>query len=225
MYKNPMRSSIKKKLTLAVPKGRILKELLPILKNAGIEPEDDFFNDESRSLQFTTNHENLVIIRVRAFDVASFVAFGAAQIGIAGSDVIEEFDYDELYEPLDLKIGTCRLSLAAPETHQEDPLAQGLSHIKIATKYPNLTSRYFKAHGIQTECIKLSGAMEVAPRLGLANHIVDLVSTGSTLKANHLKEVRTLCEISSKLIVNRSAMKTRINEISDFINSIEAHIS
>lgn len=196
------------KLILAVPKGRILQELKPLLKKAGIVPEKDFFDEDSRALQFKTNHKNLDLIRVRSFDVPIFVAYGGAHFGIAGSDVLEEFDYTELYSPLDLNIGHCRLSVAMPANDAKNENADRHSHLRIATKYPNITSRYYAARGIQAECIKLNGAMEIAPALGLANRIVDLVSSGKTLKANGLVETEVILNVSSRLIVNRSALKT-----------------
>lgn len=206
-----------KKLILALPKGRILEEVTPLLARCSIIPEDDFNNDNSRKLRFTTNHENLDIIRVRAFDVATFVAYGGAHMGVVGSDAIEEFNYSEIYAPLDLGIGTCRLSVAMlkADAEQEDP-AQW-SHIRVATKYPNLTARHFAARGVQTECVKLNGAMEIAPALGLARRIVDLVSTGGTLKANNMVEVEKILDVSSRFIVNRSTLKTRNTEINQWI--------
>ena len=207
------------KLILAVPKGRILKELLPLLGECGIEPESAFSDPASRLLRFTTNIPKLDIIRVRAFDVATFTAFGAAHLGVVGSDVIEEFDYSELYAPVDLKIGPCRLSVAMPKemASQDDP--RQWSHIHVATKYPNLTRKHFAARGVQTECIKLSGAMEIAPSLGLAKHIVDLVSTGSTLTANGLVEIEKIIDISSHLVVNRTALKTRPEAMQEWIRT------
>jgi ATP phosphoribosyltransferase len=142
---------------------------------------------------------------VRAFDVATFVAFGAAQAGIVGSDVIEEFDFSELYAPVDLGIGHCRLSLAAPGGAKPSLSA---SHIRVATKYPSITKRWFEKQGVQAECIKLNGAMELAPGLGLAGQIVDLVSTGRTLADNGLAETATIMQVSARLIVNRAALKT-----------------
>jgi ATP phosphoribosyltransferase len=197
------------KLILAVPKGRILKELLPVLQKCGIEPEAAFSDPGSRLLRFKTNHDNLDIIRVRAFDVATFTAFGAAHLGVVGSDVIDEFDYDELYAPVDLKIGECRLSVAMPNEFAKDPSLSKESHVRVVTKYPNLTRQHFAKQGVQTECIKLNGAMEIAPSLKLARRIVDLVSTGSTLKANGLSEVEKIIDISTHLIVNRTALKTQ----------------
>jgi ATP phosphoribosyltransferase len=204
-------------LVLALPKGRILKELRPLLRHVGIEPEKEFDDDDSRLLHFATNIPNLSIIRVRSFDVATFVAFGAAHIGIAGSDVLMEFDYPDIYAPIDLGIGGCRLSIAEPRALMEHDDLTRWSHIRVATKYPHITQRYFAARGIQAECIKLNGAMELAPGLGLASRIVDLVSSGGTLKANGLAEVEKIADVSSRLIVNRAAFKTRPDEISDWI--------
>lgn len=204
-------------ITLAVPKGRILEELQPVMARAGIIPEPDFFNESSRKLQFTTNNAELTLIRVRSFDVATFVAFGAAQLGVAGSDVLMEFDFPDIYAPLDLGIGQCRISVAeARELVEKDDPARW-SHVRVATKYPNITKAHFAARGVQAECIKLSGAMELAPRLGMCSAIVDLVSSGATLKANGLAEIEKIADVSSRLIVNRTALKTRGDEISLWI--------
>jgi ATP phosphoribosyltransferase len=205
-------------LVLALPKGRILKELRPLLAHVGIEPEAEFDNDDSRLLRFRTGVPNLSIIRVRSFDVATFVAFGAAHLGVAGSDVLMEFDFAELYAPLDLGIGKCRLSVAEPVALSEGDDPARWSHVRVATKYPELTKRHFAARGVQAECIKLNGAMELAPTLGLCRRIVDLVSTGSTLKANGLVEIEKIMDVSSRLIVNRAAFKTRSEEISGWID-------
>jgi ATP phosphoribosyltransferase len=193
-------------LTFAVPKGRILDEALPVMARAGVEPAAEFHDPKSRALAFATNRADTRLIRVRAFDVATFVAHGAAQVGIVGSDVIEEFDYADLYAPVDLGIGICRLSVARLASDADEP--GGASHLRVATKYPSLTRRYFEAAGVQAECVKLNGAMELAPSLGLARQIVDLVSTGRTLKENGLIETAVLLEISARLIVNRTALKT-----------------
>jgi ATP phosphoribosyltransferase len=193
------------KLIFAIPKGRILDEALPMLRAVGIDPEPDFFNEKSRALIFSTNRADVSIIRVRAFDVASFVAHGAAHIGIVGSDVVDEFDYSELYAPVDLGFGQCRLSLAMPVG--APALDARASHIRIATKYPTTTRRWFAGQGIQAECIKLNGAMEIAPLLGLAPAIVDLVSTGRTLVENGLEERATIADVSARLIANRAAFK------------------
>ncbi len=194
-------------LTFAVPKGRILDEALPVMARAGVVPEAAFHDKGDRSLSFATEDGAMRVIRVRAFDVATFVAFGAAQAGIVGSDVIEEFDYSELYAPVALGIGHCRLSVAEPK--DASACAPGnASHLRVATKYPNLTSRWFERQGIQAECVKLSGAMELAPSLGLSMRIVDLVSTGRTLADNGLVETDVIMPISARLIVNRAALKT-----------------
>lgn len=208
------------KLILALPKGRILSEVLPLLSRAGIEPEPEFSDRATRKLRFDTNDPEIEIIRVRAFDVATFVAFGAAHFGVAGSDVIMEFDYPELYAPLDLNIGKCRLSVAAPQSVVAVDNPARWSHVRVATKYPNLTQRHFARRGVQAECIKLNGAMELAPTLGLCRRIVDLVSTGGTLKANGLVEIETIAEISSRLVVNRAALKTRATMLTCWIDRI-----
>ncbi len=196
-------------ITIAVPKGRIFSELAPLMSAIGITPEEKFFDEDDRALQFQSNVAGLSFIRVRSFDVATFVAYGAAQLGVCGSDVMEEFSYPDLYAPLDLGIGKCRLSVAEPAglAAEDDPARW--SHVKIATKYPAITQRHFAARGVQAECIKLSGAMELAPAIGLSQRIVDLVSSGATLKANGLVEVEKLMDVSSRLIVNRAAFKTR----------------
>ncbi|WP_073975969.1 ATP phosphoribosyltransferase [Erythrobacter donghaensis] len=193
-------------LTFAVPKGRILDEALPVMARAGVKPAADFHDPKSRALAFGTTRPDMRLIRVRAFDVATFVAHGAAQVGIVGSDVIEEFDYADLYAPVDLGIGLCRLSVARMASDADE--AGTASHLRVATKYPSLTRRHFEAAGVQAECVKLNGAMELAPSLGLARQIVDLVSTGTTLRENGLIETAVILEISARLIVNRTALKT-----------------
>ncbi|MGF1609325.1 MAG: ATP phosphoribosyltransferase [Kiloniellales bacterium] len=207
-------------LVLAVPKGRILGEVVPLLRRAGIEPEAAFEDEDSRQLRFRCRQSGLTLIRVRSFDVATFVAFGAAQLGIAGNDVLMEFDYPEVYAPVDLGIGRCRLSVAEPRelVERDDPTRW--SHIRIATKYPEITRRHFAARGVQAECIKLNGAMELAPSLGLCRRIVDLVSSGATLKANDLVEVECIAEVTSRLIVNRTALKTRAEEIGCWVERL-----
>jgi len=204
-------------IVLALPKGRILKEVMPLLKLAGIKPEAAFADEEARQLQFATNHPHLSIIRVRAFDVATFVAFGAAQLGVAGTDVIMEFDYPELYAPLDLKVGHCRVSVAETTelAGKDDP--SRWSHVRVATKYPEITRRHFAARGVQAECIKLNGALELAPKLGLCRRIVDLVSSGRTLRENGLVEVEKIADVTSRLIVNRAAAKTWPVEIGRWV--------
>ena len=203
-------------IIFAIPKGRILDEALPLMQAAGIEPEAAFFDKESRALMFDTSDPGVRIIRVRAFDVATFVAHGAAQAGIVGSDVIDEFDYSELYAPVDLNIGHCRISVAEPAelAAMDDP--RSWSHVRVATKYPKLTRKHFAARGVQAECVKLNGAMEIAPLLGLSSRIVDLVSSGKTLKENGLVEVEKIAEVSARLVANRAAFKTDAR-VSDLI--------
>jgi len=205
------------KLVLALPKGRILKEVMPMVRSAGIEPEAAFDDDSARQLRFTTNIPDLDIIRVRSFDVATFVAFGAAHLGVAGNDVLMEFDYPELYAPLDLDIGHCRISVAEPESMMDNDDPSTWSSVRVATKYPELTRKHFEARGVHAECIKLNGAMELAPQLGLCRRIVDLVSSGATLKANGLVEIERICDITSRLTVNRATWKTRPDEIGGWI--------
>lgn len=206
------------KLVLALPKGRILKEVAPLLAEAGIAPEPAFSDPDSRQLRFATNHPGLDIIRVRSFDAATFVAFGAAQIGIAGNDVLMEFDFPEIYAPVDLGIGHCRLAVAEPADLAGEDNPARWSHIRIATKYPEITRKHFAARGVQAECIKLNGAMELAPSLGLCHRIVDLVDSGRTLRENGLVEVEHIANVSSRLIVNRTALKTRATTINAWID-------
>jgi ATP phosphoribosyltransferase len=205
------------KLVLALPKGRILKEVMPVVNRAGIMIEDAFDDDDARQLRFSTNIPSLDVIRVRNFDVATFVAFGAAQLGVAGNDVLMEFDYPEIYAPLDLGVGHCHLAIAEPADLVEGDDPARWSHVRVATKYPEITRRYYAARGVQAECIKLNGAMELAPGLFLSRRIVDLVQTGSTLKANGLVEIERIAEITSRLVVNRAAVKTRPDEVEFWI--------
>ena len=207
-------------LVMALPNGRILGEVMPLLHRIGIEPEPAFADPKSRQLRFATSDPGLDLIRVRSFDVATFVAFGAAQLGVAGNDVLMEFDYSEIYAPLDLDIGHCHMAVAAPAdwAAHEDP--RSWSHLRVATKYPEITRRHFAARGVQAECIKLNGAIELAPLLGLCRHIVDLVQTGATLAANGLVEIEHIADVTSRLIVNRPALKTRPEEIGQWIERL-----
>lgn len=213
------------KLILAIPKGRILEQLLPVLERADIVPEAKFFDAKDRSLQFATNNPELDVIRVRSFDVPSFVAYGGAQLGVAGSDVLAEFDYPDLYTPLDMNLGHCRMSVAMPEGLAETDKAESWSHVRVATKYPRITRQFYAEKGVQAECIKLNGAMELAPSLGLCNRIVDLVETGSTLKANGLVEVKKILDVSSRLIVNRPAYKTDGQHVRAIVDKLSEAIS
>jgi ATP phosphoribosyltransferase len=211
-------------LVLAVPRGRILDELRPLLARVGVVPEPAFEDDDARQLEFSTNIASLRIVRVRSFDVATFVAFGAAQLGVAGNDVLMEFDYREIYAPLDLGIGRCRISVAEPADLGATDDPRRWSHVSVATKYPEITRRHFAARGVQAECIKLNGALELAPSLGLCQRIVDLVATGKTLKANGLVEVEHIADVTSRLIVNRTAFKTRHDEIGRWIEAFRSAV-
>ena len=207
-------------LILALPKGRILDEVMPLLARAGIRPEKAFSDPADRQLRFRTNRGDIEIIRVRSFDVATFVAFGAAALGVVGSDVLMEFDYPEVYSPVDLKVGRCRLAVAEPAQLSRDDDPSRWSHIRIATKYPEITRRHFAARGVQAECIRLSGAMELAPTLGLCQRIVDLVSTGATLRANNLVQIEQIAEVTARLVVNRAALKTDPDRVGAWVERI-----
>ena len=208
-------------LVIALPKGRILKELHPVLARAGLIPAEDYADEDSRRLRFPTNDSTVDVIRVRPFDVATFVAHGAAAIGVCGADVLMEFDYPEIYAPLDLGIGRCRVSVAEPvNATPDDP--RRWSRVTVATKYPNIAQRHYAARGVQAEIVHLNGAMELAPSMGLARLIVDLVQTGSTLKANGLQETEVIAHVTSKLIVNRTALKTRPEAIGAWIARFRA---
>ena len=206
--------------TIALPKGRILDVVLPILSKAGIEPEASFFDKKDRKLRFSSNISNIDLIRVRSFDVVTFLAYGAAQMAFVGSDVLTEFNHSEVYSPYDLNIGKCRMVVAAQEeiVLKEDP--RTWSNVRVATKYPNMTRKYFESRGVHAECIKLNGAMELAPSMGLCKRIVDLVETGSTLNANGLVEVEEICKVSTRLAVNRSFLKTNSSSIQPWIDKV-----
>jgi ATP phosphoribosyltransferase len=204
-------------LILALPKGRILQECAPLLARAGIHPHADYADEDSRMLRFPTNDPALDVVRVRSFDVATFVAFGAAQIGICGADVLMEFDYPEIYAPLDLGIGACRVSVAEPRETAGSDDPRTWSRVRVATKYPNIAGRHYAARGINADVVHLNGAMELAPGLGLTRLIVDLVATGSTLKANGLVETEVIAHVTSRLIVNRTALKTHPEQVGAWI--------
>ena len=213
------------KIIIAVPRGRIIKECKKILLKTSFAPDPLLFDKNTRKLKFKSNNKNIEFIKVRAFDACTFVAFGAAQIGIAGEDVIQENDYSEVYAPLDLNIGHCKISVAAKQSllKKEDP--ETWSNIRVATKYPNITKKYFSSKGIQTEIIKLNGSMELAPSLNMCRRIVDLVSTDKTLKENGLVKIEDIMKIQSKLIINRSAYKTDMIKIKKIITEIQNIIS
>ena len=212
-------------LVLALPKGRILDECIPLLARAGINPAPDYADESSRRLRFPTDDPMLDVVRVRPFDVATFVAFGGAQIGICGADVLMEFDYPEIYAPLDLGIGACRVSVAEPAdgAGMDDP--SRWSRVKVASKYPNIARRHFAARGVHADVVHLNGAMELAPSLGLSRLIVDLVQTGSTLKANGLVESEVIAHVTSRLIVNRTALKTQPEAVSAWIARFRAALT
>ena len=214
-----------KDIIIALPKGRILKQVLPIFDKVGIIPEKSFFNEKDRKLKFETNIPNIKLIIVRSFDVATFLIYGAAHIAIIGSDVLEEFNHSEIYSPIDLKIGLCRLVVATTKEilSDEDPLTW--SYVRVATKYPNLTSEHFKKRGVHADCIKLNGAMELAPSMGLCRRIVDLSESGETLKANGLIEIEEIMKVSTRLAINRNAYKTNFKEINKIIKKFEGFLN
>lgn len=198
-------------LTIAVSKGRIFQEALPLLARAGIVPVDD--PETSRKLILDTNRKDVRLVVIRAADVPTYVEHGAADIGVAGKDVLLEYGGEGLYEPLDLGIARCRMMLAGPRSPAATP-----SRLRVATKYVNTTRRYFAECGMQVEIIKLYGSMELAPVAGLADRIVDLVDTGNTLRANGLEPMTTIAEISSRLIVNRASMKMKHVAVTRFVD-------
>ena len=214
-----------KDIIIALPKGRILKQVLPIFNKIGIIPEKSFFNEKDRKLKFETNIPNIKLIIVRSFDVATFLIYGAAHIAIIGSDVLEEFNHSEIYSPIDLNIGLCRLVVATTKEilNDEDPLTW--SYVRVATKYPNLTSEHFKKRGVHADCIKLNGAMELAPSMGLCRRIVDLSESGETLKANGLIEIEEIMKVSTRLAINRNAYKTNFKKINEIIKKFEEIIN
>ena len=216
---------LNRKFTVALPKGRILDLVVPILSKIGIEPEEAFFDNKDRKLRFNTNITGVDIIRVRSFDVVTFLAYGAAQMAFVGSDVLTEFNHSEVYSPFDLNIGQCRMVVAAQKetVDKEDP--RTWSHVRVATKYPNITQNYFEKRGVHAECIKLNGAMELAPSMWLCKRIVDLVESGSTLKANGLVEIEEICQVSTRLAINRSYLKTNSHTIQPWIDKIDEVIN
>jgi len=208
-------------ITFALPKGRIMQDSMELFARIGITcPE---MKGDSRKLVFENPQDRYRFMAVRATDVPTYVEYGCADIGVVGKDTLLEQNKD-LYEPLDLKFGYCRMVVAEPQElrQQDDPA--NWSNIRVATKYPNVTERYFAARGIQVELIKLYGSIELAPLVGLSERIVDLVSTGGTLKANGMVEVETIAEITSRLIVNRASLKTKHWRISAILEGLEAVI-
>lgn len=201
-------------ITIALSKGRIFKETLPLLAAADIVPAED--PETSRKLILDTNHDDIKLLIIRATDVPTYVQFGAADIGVAGKDVLMEHGGEGLYEPVDLKIAKCRLMTAGKV--DADPVN---GRLRVATKFTNVARRYFESRGEQVEVIKLYGSMELGPIVGLADLIVDVVDTGNTLKANGLKPMDHIADISSRLVVNKAAMKMKHEQISNIINGVK----
>ncbi|MEJ2059676.1 MAG: ATP phosphoribosyltransferase [Gammaproteobacteria bacterium] len=201
-------------LTIALSKGRIFKETLPLLAAAGIVPQDD--PETSRKLILDTNLPAVKLVIIRATDVPTYVQYGAADLGVAGKDVLMEHGGEGLYEPLDLRIARCKLMVAGPEG---SPATRG--RMRIATKFVNTTRRYYAEQGRQVEIIKLYGSMELAPLVGLADRIVDLVDTGNTLRANGLAPLEHIADISSRLVVNKAAMKMKASVIKDLLSQLK----
>ena len=204
-------------LTIALAKGRILGETLPLLARAGIVPADDL--SSSRKLVFATNHDNIKLVLIRSADVPTYVQYGAADLGVAGKDVLAEHGGEGLYERVDLKIACCKMMTAG---FADKPLPR--TRLKVATKYPRITRQFFLNQGRQVELIKLYGSMELAPVVGLADIIVDLVATGSTLRANGLTPLEHIMDISSRLIVNRASLKMKNQPIKDLVEIIETAV-
>lgn len=205
-------------LNIALSKGRILEESLPLLARAGVTPAENPL--KSRKLIFDTNLPDVKLTVIRAADVPTYVRFGAADLGIAGKDVLMEDEGDGLYELLDLKIARCRLMVAEPASlaTRDDPKLW--TRVRVATKYVNITRRHFAAKGIQTDIIKLYGSMELAPLVGLSDRIVDLVETGNTLKANGLAEVEHIADISAWLVANKASMKMKHDDLKALVDRL-----
>ena len=205
-------------ITFALPKGRIMQDSMELFGKIGITcPE---MAGDSRKLVFENPQDRYRFMAVRATDVPTYVEYGCADIGVVGKDTLLEQNKD-LYEPLDLKFGYCRMVVAEPKELQQQDDPASWSNIRVATKYPNVTERFFAAKGVQVELIKLYGSIELAPLVGLSERIVDLVSTGGTLKANGMVEVETIAEVTSRLIVNRASLKTKHQRITRIIEGLE----
>ncbi len=205
-----------KSITVALPKGRLLKEAVEFLVKSGIDATETL--SETRKLVFYW--KNYRFILVKPMDVPTYVYYGTADVGIAGKDVIEEKSF-ELYEPLDLKFGACRLSVAEPEDIPEPYDIDRLSYIRVATKYPKITDAYFRSKGIHPEIITLYGSVELAPLVGLSERIVDLVQTGTTLRVNGLREVDVILNSTARLVVNRASLKTKYSVIKEMIDRMK----
>ncbi|MEI6208193.1 MAG: ATP phosphoribosyltransferase [Desulfuromonadales bacterium] len=205
-------------ITIAIPKGRILEESVELFGRIGIDCRE--LLSDSRKLIFENLEQRMRYMIVRATDVPTYVEYGSADLGIVGRDTLMEQGRD-VYEPLDLKFGYCRMMVAEPAILAKGDNPSSWSHVRIATKYPHITERYFASKGIQVEIIKLYGSVELAPLAGLSERIVDLVSTGETMRQNGLVEVETIAEITARLIVNRASLKTRHKRISEIIKRLE----
>ena len=205
-------------ITLALSKGRIFEELLPFLAAAGIHPLED--PEKSRKLMIATNRRDTRIVVLRATDVPTYVQYGAADLGVAGWDTLYEHGGNGLYIPVDLQIARCRMCVAAPEGFDWDANVRRGSRLRVATKYLKWSRDYFAREGVHVDLIKLYGSMELAPIAGLADAIVDLVSSGATLKANRMVEIKTIAQISSRLVVNQSAMKLKREQMQPVIEAI-----
>ncbi len=210
-------------ITLALSKGRIFEETLPLLKAAGIEVLDD--PEKSRKLILETNHPHVRVLVVRATDVPTYVQYGGADIGITGKDTLLEHGSQGLYQPLDLRIAKCRISVAVRSDFDYTSAVRQGSRLKVATKYVAIAREFFASKGVHVDLIKLYGSMELAPLVGLADAIVDLVSTGNTLKANHLVEVERIMDISSRLVVNQAALKLKQEPIRRIIDAFAGAVS
>jgi ATP phosphoribosyltransferase len=204
-------------ISLALSKGRIFDETLPLLKAAGIVPEDD--PDASRKLIIATNAPGLRLVIVRAADTPTYVQYGAAELGIAGRDVLVEHGGLGLYQPLDLGIARCRMMVAVRDDFDYESAVRQGARLRVATKYVQTARAHFAAKGVHVDLIKLYGSMELAPLVGLSDAIVDLVSSGNTLKANHLKAVEHITDISSRLVVNQAALKLKYDLIQPMLDS------
>ncbi|MES2189275.1 MAG: ATP phosphoribosyltransferase [Pseudomonadota bacterium] len=204
-------------ITLALSKGRIFDDIVPLLKSAGIEVLDD--PEKSRKLILDTNQPDLRVVLVRATDVPTYVQYGGADIGVVGKDTLLESGSQGLYQPLDLQIAKCRISVAVREGFDYTAAVKQGSRLKVATKYVAIAREFFASKGVHVDLIKLYGSMELAPLTGLADAIVDLVSTGNTLKANHLIEVERIMDISSHLVVNQTALKLKQAPIRKLIDA------
>ncbi len=209
-------------LTIALSKGRILEESLPLLAAAGIRPLEDPLT--SRKLILDTTQAQVKLVVIRAADVPTYVQYGAADLGVAGKDVLMEYGGDGLYELLDLRISACRMMVAEPQRLAERDDPRTWTRLRIATKYPLITKRHFAAKGIQTDIIKLYGSMELAPLVGLSDRIVDLVGTGATLRANGLVEVEHIADISAWLVANKAAMKMKHVALKSLVKQLDAAV-